>query len=379
MNQSTKVRIALIGVGSMGKKYAMMLDKGKISNLLLTAVCCRSKENQTWVKQNLDESVLLYKSSEELFTHHEEFDAVLIVTPHKQHPELAIRAFELKKHVFCDKPAGISLLDAQKMEQAQQESGCKYAIMFHNRTYPVLKKVKQLLEEGFLGELKRIQLVNTINYRTEYYHHSSDWRSSWKGEGGGALINQGQHILDYWQWLFGMPHTIYASIPFGKYNSFQVDDEATLLMEYSNKVTATFILSTGEIPREESLTMVGTKGRIQVNGNEIELTSYSMDSQKYGKTAKTNSREEIKQTKELYICNEPKESYEQMLVNFGDAILRGKPLIAPGEEGTKALELTNAAYLSAFLGERVSLPIDSYQYEELLKHRVENENFQSFR
>ncbi|WP_031420489.1 Gfo/Idh/MocA family protein [Lachnoclostridium phytofermentans] len=374
MNQSTKVRIALIGVVSMGKKYAMMLEMGKISNLTLTAVCCRSQENQNWVMENLSGSVSLYRSSEELFAHPEEYDAVLIVTPHKKHPELAIRAFELKKHVFCDKPAGISLLDAQKMEQAHKESGCKYAMMFHNRTYPVLKKVKQLLEDGFVGELKRIQLVNTIYYRTEFYHHSSDWRSSWHGEGGGALINQGQHILDYWQWFFGMPNTIYASIPFGKYNSFAVDDEATLLMEYPNKVTATFILSTGEIPREEILTIVGTKGRIQVTGNEIELTSYSRDSIQYGKDAKTNSREEIQQTKELFICNEPKESYEQMLLNFGDAILRGKPLIAPGEDGTKALELTNAAYFSAFLGERVSLPIDSYEYEKLLENKIENEN-----
>jgi predicted dehydrogenase len=376
MKQSTKVRIALIGVGSMGKKYATMLDMKKISNLTLTTVCCRSEENQNWVKENLSEKVKLYQSSEELFAHHEEYDAVLIVTPHKQHPELAITAFELKKHVFCDKPAGISILDARRMEQAQKESGCQYAMMFHNRTYPVLKKLKQLLDDGFVGDLKRVQLVNTIYYRTEHYHHSSDWRSSWNGEGGGALINQGQHILDYWQWLFGMPQTIYASIPFGKYNSFAVDDEATLLMEYPNKMTATFILSTGEIPREEVLTVVGTKGRIQVTGNEIKLTSYSMDSIEYGKTAKTISREEIQQTKELFICNEPKDCYEQMLVNFGEAILRGKALIAPGEEGTKALELTNAAYLSAFLGERVNLPIDSAQYEVQLMQRVKDEKVQ---
>lgn len=373
MKQRTKVRIALIGVGSMGKKYATMLEEGKASNLMLTAVCCRSKANQTWVRENLNEKVKLYESQEALFSNASEYDAVLIVTPHKQHPELAIKAFELKKHVFCDKPAGISLLDAQRMEQAQKESGCQYAMMFHNRTYPVLKKIKQLLEEGFVGDIKRIQLVNTIYYRTEYYHHSSDWRSSWHGEGGGALINQGQHILDYWQWLFGMPLSIYATIPFGKYNEFAVDDEATLLMEYPNQVTATFILSTGEIPREEMLSITGTKGKILCTGNELELTSYSKDSIQYGKSAKTNSREEIEINKEVFICNEPKEAYEQMLTNFGDAVLRHKPLIAEGTEGTKALELTNAAYLSAFLGKRINLPIDSKQYEEELKKVITQE------
>ena len=55
------------------------------------------------------------------------------------------------------------------------------------------------------------------------------WRSSWNGEGGGCLINQGQHILDIWQWLFGMPGSLTAQIAFGKYNDFKVDDEAVLL------------------------------------------------------------------------------------------------------------------------------------------------------
>lgn len=80
------------------------------------------------------------------------------------------------------------------------------------------------------------------------------------GEGGGALLNQGQHILDIWQWLFGMPISIYAMIPYGKYNDFMVDDEATLLMEYPQQRTATFILSTGEGSYTERLEIVGTKG-----------------------------------------------------------------------------------------------------------------------
>ena len=94
--------------------------------------------------------------------------------------------------------------------------------------------------------IKRVQLENSRYFRTWMYHRSGSWRSSWAGEGGGALLNQGQHILDIWQWLFGMPTSIYAVIPYGKYNDFMVDDEATLLMEYPQQRTATFILSTGE-------------------------------------------------------------------------------------------------------------------------------------
>ena len=117
-----------------------------------------------------------------------------------------------------------------------------------------------MIDNGELGDIKRVCLINSRYLRTSYYHKSGSWRSSFAGEGGGALINQGQHILDIWQWLFGMPESIYAVIPYGKYNDFMVDDEATLLMEYPQQRTATFILSTGEGSYTERLEIVGTKG-----------------------------------------------------------------------------------------------------------------------
>ena len=98
-------------------------------------------------------------------------------------------------------------------------------MMFHQRRYKKYIKLKNLLDGGALGEIKRVQLENSRYFRTWMYHRSGSWRSSWAGEGGGALLNQGQHILDIWQWLFGMPTSIYAVIPYGKYNDFMVDDE----------------------------------------------------------------------------------------------------------------------------------------------------------
>ncbi len=77
-------------------------------------------------------------------------------------------------------------------------------------------------------------MESTRYFRTEFYHASGTWRSSWAGEGGGLLINQGQHILDLWQYLFGMPESVFAEIPFGKYNHFDVDDEATIVMRYAD-------------------------------------------------------------------------------------------------------------------------------------------------
>ena len=155
------VRLALIGVGTMGKRYAEMLEKG-IEGLELAAAVARSEANRNWIAENT--KCKAFASVDELFENGALFDAVLIVTPHRAHPEIAIKAFEAGKHVMCDKPAGISVTDAEKMLKAARASGKKYGMMFHNRTYPVLKKLKELLLSGRIGDVKRIILENTIYF-----------------------------------------------------------------------------------------------------------------------------------------------------------------------------------------------------------------------
>ena len=150
-------------------------------------------------------------------------------------------------------------------------------MMFHQRRYKKYMRLKKLLDDGALGAVKRVQLENSRYFRTWMYHRSGSWRSSWAGEGGGALLNQGQHILDIWQWLFGMPISIYAVIPYGKYNDFMVDDEATLLMEYPQQRTATFILSTGEGSYTERLEIVGTKGTALLEKDTLTLQLESLE------------------------------------------------------------------------------------------------------
>ena len=87
------------------------------------------------------------------------------------------------------------------------------------------------------------------------------------------LINQGYHLMDFWQDLFGLPETLYADIPFGKYNDFDVDDEATLVMDYPGRMTGTFIMSTGEGVPTERLDIIGTKGRILMDAATVSVTS----------------------------------------------------------------------------------------------------------
>ncbi len=369
------VRAAVVGTGSMGRKYAQMIAQGKAGAMTLAAVVCRHAEAQQWAQQTLPPQVLVCASAEELYTHADAFDAVLVVTPHKSHPELAQQAFAHGKHVLCDKPSASSLAPALEMNRAARQSGLVFAMMFHQRCYRKYRRLKELLQSGQLGQVQRILLENSRYFRTWQYHRSGSWRSSWNGEGGGALLNQGQHILDIWQWLFGMPESIYAMIPYGKYNDFAVDDEATLLMEYPHKRTAALILTTGEGTWTERLKVVGTRGTALLEDDTLTLHTYAQDTETYRRTASCTARQQFAETTVQENFGPQEEPYPEMLANFADAILHGTPLIAPGVEGVRALELTDAAYRSAWRGEKVSLPLDAAAFErELQKQMREEQN-----
>lgn len=180
------VRSAIIGLGIQGKKYAEILYNNEIENMSLVGVVARSEENSEWAESNIP-GVKIYRSYEELFNNCIEFDAVIITTPHKNHPEIAVEAFCCKKAVLCDKPSGIDLKEVEKMNKMSE--GIPFAMMFNNRVQPIYKWIKEKIEKGDLGEIKRILFESSKNFRTQHYHNSAGWRSSWEGEGGGALIN----------------------------------------------------------------------------------------------------------------------------------------------------------------------------------------------
>lgn len=373
-----KIRVAIVGVGVMGSKYADMIVSGEVKNMVLTGIVARNPKAREWASALVTAEGIrpnIYKDVDDMFAHAEEFDAVIIVTPHKTHEEIAVRAFELGKHVLCDKPAGATIGQAQNMTAASKQYAKVYGMIFHQHRYSKYLYIKQALEKGELGDLKRMLVVNSRYFRTAHYHRSGSWRSSWKGEGGGALINQGAHILDMWQWLFGMPEKLYAQIPFGKYNDFKVDDEATINMRYANGATGVFLLTTGEAVWQERLEIVGTKGRMLLEDDTLRIYRYSKDSTEYIATEDVNSRENLTVTEEVMEFAKVKEPYVEMLENFAEAVLAGDSsiLFAPGEDAINQLMLTNAAYYSAWKDVPVCLPLDAEEYEVAFMEQCDRE------
>ena len=166
--QDKVLKMALIGVGNMGKKYAQMIVSGEVLHMKLAAVVIRRDEQIAWGKTlvNVDgQPVEIFRSADELFHAAESdpslFDAVLIATPHKTHKELAVRAFELKKDVLCDKPAAADIGEALAMNDAAEKNDRIYGLVFHQRLYPKYMKIKEMIDSGEIGKLKRVSLINS--------------------------------------------------------------------------------------------------------------------------------------------------------------------------------------------------------------------------
>lgn len=196
-------------------------------------------------------------------------DVVIIAVPHYDHPSLAIKAFEHGLNVITEKPAGVYTKQVLEMNEAAEKSGKLFGIMYNQRTNPMYQKIRELVKNGDLGHIKRISWIITDWYRCQCYHDSGAWRSTWKTEGGGALINQNPHQLDLWQWMFGMPDKITSFVSFGKYYDIEVEDDVTAFMEYENGTTGTYITSTGESPGTNRLEIACDMGRIVVENGKM--------------------------------------------------------------------------------------------------------------
>ncbi|WP_438348339.1 Gfo/Idh/MocA family protein [Paenibacillus sp. FA6] len=364
-----QVRVGIIGIGNMGTAHARTLASGSIPNAILTAVCDVLDSAEEWSQEHLPDSVLCFRDAEEMMDSGT-IDAVIVATPHYNHSEQAIKAFKRGIHVLIEKPAGVYTKQVREMNEAAAESGKVFAIMYNQRTNPLYQKLKDLISSGELGEVRRTNWIITNWYRSQSYYDSGGWRATWSGEGGGVLINQDPHQLDLWQWTIGMmPVRVRAFCSFGKYRKIEVEDDVTAYVEYANGATGVFVTTTGEAPGTNRLEVTGDRGKIVIEDGQ--LTFWRLrESEKDFNERYTGGFGEP----ECWKCDIPitgkESSHPGIITNWIECITKGTPLLAPGEEGIKGLSLSNAMYLSTWMDDWVTLPVDEELFLEKLQQKI---------
>jgi len=368
-----KVCIGVIGIGNMGSKHARQIADGEVPGAQLAAVCDCNPARLKWAKETFGDTVQLFDKSEAFFAAHTA-DAVMIATPHYDHPALAIQAFENNLHVLIEKPAGVYVKQVREMNEAACKTDKVFGIMYNQRTNPLYQKVRELDLAGELGNIKRINWIITTWYRSQSYFNSGGWRATWAGEGGGVLLNQCPHQLDLWQWICGMPKRVRSFMAFGKYHNIEVEDDVTAYMEYKNGATGVFITSTADTPGTNRLEILGDKGKVVIENGQLKFWHLTVPERQFNRECTSGFGEP-----ENWICEVPVKGTETghlgILTNWASAIQNGTPLLAPGIEGINGLTLSNAMHLSAWTDGWVELPMDEDLFLAKLQERIKNSSY----
>ena len=357
-----KVRIGVAGVGGMGQGHCAYMAKLEVGEL--AAVC----DSHAPVAKQIGE-----KFGVPHFSDHVEMlksglvEAVLIATPHYFHPPIAIDAFKRGIHVLTEKPIGVSVKEGRRMARAAEKSGCVFSVMYQMRGSPAGQAARKLIDDGRVGELVRVNMIMGW-YRSQAYYDSGGWRATWKGEGGGVLLNQAPHGLDQFAWLAGMPKRLVGCTR-TRLHQIEVEDEAWATMEFANGAHGYLYAGVIEAPQTTRFEIIGNRGKILFDEQGMRFWELDKPISKF-----------TWDTKEMWASPQGKLATPPMKAddpghfgitrNFCNAILKGEALIAPGAEGLWSLELANAIILSSYRKKPVKLPLNAQEYEDLLAELV---------
>jgi predicted dehydrogenase len=339
----------------MGFAHAKNLFEGKVEGGVLAAVCDIDHAKLQKSKESFDcvpcfnDALQMYKSNL--------IDACVIAVPHFGHPPLAELAFANGIHVMCEKPSGVYTKAVREMNETAKKTGLVFAVMFNQRTDPMYIKMREIVKSGELGEIKRTNWIITDWYRCQYYYNSGGWRATWEGEGGGVLLNQCPHNLDLWQWICGMPKRVHAFCHEGKWHDVEIEDDVTAYAEYENGATGVFVTCTADAPGTNRFEITGDCGKLVCENRR--LTFYKLETpERVINATSTEAFVSPKYTETEIDISGENPQHIGVLKAFAGRILYNKPLIAEGYEGINSLLISNAMYLSGWLGKTVEIPFD---------------------
>ena len=365
-----RIKLGIIGIGNMGSGHASNIKSGKCHEIELVAIADINSDRLNWAKeQNYAENITYFNTAEEMLDSGI-INSCLVAVPHYDHTKYAIECMKRGIHVMVEKPAGVYTKQVREMNaEAEKHPEVVFGMMFNQRTNCVYRKLRELVQSGDYGEIRRTNWIITDWYRPQCYYDSGDWRATWSGEGGGVLLNQCPHQLDLWQWICGMPVKVESHLHFGKWHNIEVEDDVTTYVEYANGATGVFITTTGDAHGTNRFEIQMDKAKFVIENDKLIMTEYEMTEQEFSKT-NTKPFDTVGSTTTEVETDGENPQHVGVLNAWANAILHGGKLVAEGKEGINGLTLSNAMHLSAFLGKEVEIPFDEELYYNELMKRV---------
>jgi len=259
--------ILIVGTGSAGKRHAQNL-----SALGCTISCMdprRDRLDEAGAEQIVLKSV--FTSLEQAFASGERFDAVVIASPPSFHVEQSIDALKRDIPVLLEKPVSPDLSSAITLQNAVQETGVPLLLGYTWRWWPPLLKVKQLVDDRAVGELKFVKFTMAAHLADWHpWERYQDFFMASKTQGGGAILDE-SHWLDLMMWFFGMPQKLFAKVEKISDLQIETDDNVDMLVFYEHGMRVSLHLDLYARPHEKSIQFVGETGTLIWEPNSIKI------------------------------------------------------------------------------------------------------------
>ena len=359
------IRFGVIGLGIMGQEHARAI--GANPSLELAAVT--DVQSKTGRKLASDLGCKWFDSADEMIRSGD-VDAVVIATPHWLHGDLAISALNAGLHVLCEKPLTVTVAQADEVLRAARDSRGLFVVVHQKRFEPAYLYAKQLLDSGELGAVYRCSMIESA-WRSESYYRSSPWRGTWKGEGGGVLLNQAPHILDRYAWLCGMPETVTARCDTSLHD-IEVEDTASAILRHANGTHGYIHISTIEAPAISRTVICCDNGRVTIENGKLQITKLR-DSIRESTAHSAQLMGDLESDTRTIQLPGSGDVLSAFYDDFVSAVHGNGSLTCPGDEGRNAVELANAMLLSSAEGTAVRLPLDRQQYADFMEKMLSRE------
>jgi predicted dehydrogenase len=347
-----KVRFGLVGCGGIGATHAKAIEL--LDEAELVAVCDVDIGRARKVAE--EHGVVHALTDVEAMLDAVSFDAVTIATDHKHHFAPTMAAMKRGIHAIVEKPITVSLEEAHRLLDTARARGVKLGGVFQRRFFPAAQRMHSAIVDGRIGRVTVAECIALLGRDRAYFARDA-WRGTWKGEGGGALMNQAIHMIDMLLWMVGVPNEVYgrwATLKHGEY--IDVEDTACAVIGFENGALATLAATTTLESIEKApgfrLAVHGAEGVTLGLAERPELTQAVTDQWPF----------ESEQTVRAWAAAEEGKSgfpgfHSDQLRDFALAILEDREPTVTGVDAVRAIEVIKAVYLSEARRSRIVLPM----------------------
>jgi len=275
----------------------------------------------------------------------DDIDIVTIATPSGFHLEPSVAAAQAQKHVICEKPLEVTLDRVDAMIEAHAKAGTSLAGVFQNRFVDAVSPLKLAIDSGRFGVVTYAGVYVPWWRGDEYYENS--WHGTWKLDGGGALMNQGIHMVDLLCYLAGAVESVQAFTEKRGHPQIETEDTSVAVLRFTNGALGVIYGTTASYPGQlKRFEITGTKGTVVYLEDSFPVWQFEQE-----KNEDNQIRERFSHTQTTGGASDPAaipyENHTRNFQAFLDALESGEKFSLSGVEARRAIEVVLAVYESA--------------------------------